>query len=226
MLDCGVPFQEIQKAADFDLGKIRACLLTHEHKDHSKSVEKLTKAGIDCIIGLETLKSAPALFKNCPKYRLCWSVPGQFIDLGDFDIMPIKAQHDVPCMAFFILYRPTNERLLYATDTFYLTNKFARLNYILVECNYCPDILDENIKAGIIPEPLKKRLLESHFSLDNVKGFLQANDLTEVRKIILMHLSDNNSDAQRMTREISELTKKEVIVADAGMEIDLELYGF
>jgi phosphoribosyl 1,2-cyclic phosphodiesterase len=96
----------------------------------------------------------------------------------------------------------------------------------MVEANYCLDILKANIKAGLIPESLKNRLLESHFSLDNVKGFLKANDLSEVRKIVLIHLSDGNSDADRMVREISELTGKDVEVAEAGKEIKLELYPF
>lgn len=226
LLDCGVPFQEIQKVAEFDLGKVKACLITHEHQDHTKSIEKLTKAGIDCYLGVDTFNGAPALFKKCPQYRLNRIFPKQYFNLGDFDIMPLEAEHDVPCLAYLILYRPTGERLLYATDTYYLRYRFNKLNYILVECNYCPDILERNIQAGLIAEPLKKRLLESHFSLDNVKDFLQANDLTELRKVVLIHLSDGNSDAQRMQREIQDLILKEVEVADSGQVIELNLFQF
>jgi ribonuclease BN (tRNA processing enzyme) len=59
-----------------------------------------------------------------------------------------------------------------------------------------------------------------------VKDFLQANDLSEVRKIVLIHLSDGNSDAERMVREIKELTGKDVEVAENGKEIALELFEF
>lgn len=31
ILDAGVPFREIQKALDFDLERIKGCLITHEH---------------------------------------------------------------------------------------------------------------------------------------------------------------------------------------------------
>jgi hypothetical protein len=50
---------------------------------------------------------------------------------------------------------------------------------------------------------------------------LMANDLTQCKKIVLLHLSDGNSDALRMKNEVEDLTGIETIVADAGMEIDL-----
>jgi ribonuclease BN (tRNA processing enzyme) len=59
-----------------------------------------------------------------------------------------------------------------------------------------------------------------------VKGFLAANDLTKVRKVILCHLSDGNSDAARMVQEIHELTGKDTMVAEPGKEIELEMCPF
>jgi phosphoribosyl 1,2-cyclic phosphodiesterase len=60
---------------------------------------------------------------------------------------------------------------------------------------------------------LKTRILKSHFSLKNVKKFLLANDLSRVKEIWLIHLSDGNSDAELFKREIQELTGKMVFVA-------------
>jgi len=50
--------------------------------------------------------------------------------------------------------------------------------------------------------------------------------MTSVKKIVLIHLSDDNSDSVRMIREIHELTKKDVEVAEAGMVIELEMCPF
>jgi len=63
-----------------------------------------------------------------------------------------------------------------------------------------------------VPPALKKRILKSHFSLENVKEFLKANDLSRVQEIWLLHLSDGNSDAERFKREIQELTGKMVFI--------------
>lgn len=66
--------------------------------------------------------------------------------------------------------------------------------------------------AGKVPEVLKSRLQKSHFSLGNVKMFLLANDLSQVKEIYLMHLSNGNSDAERFRREIAEVTGRQIIV--------------
>lgn len=181
------------------------------------------KSGIDCYMSKGTA-NALGIQNN----HRCQMVDKNIqFDVGDFTVLPVPIQHDAADpLAFLIQYRPTGEKLLYATDTFYLKNRFRNLQYLMIECNYCLDILKANIESGLIPEMLKNRLLESHFSLDNVKGFMKANDLSQVRQIVLIHLSEGNSDAARMQREIRELTGKETVVAMPGMEIPLEQFPF
>jgi len=99
------------------------------------------------------------------------------------------------------------------TDTYYIRYRFRGLTHIAVECNYSLDILKRNVDAGTVPKELKSRILKSHFSLENVKKFLQANDLSRVKEIWLLHLSDGNADAERFHKEIFWLTGKRVHVA-------------
>lgn len=179
------------------------------------------KSGIDIYMTEPTAKSIKA-----EGHRLNIIQEGEQFEVGDFIVLPVEAQHDVPCVAYMIVYRPTGERLLFATDTFYLKNRFNSLDWILIECNYCKDTLDANIEAGYIAREMKNRLLESHFSLEHVKDFLAANDLSKVKKVVLLHLSYHNADSERMIREISELTGKEVVIAEAGKNILLELWPF
>ncbi|KLU64044.1 putative metallo-hydrolase YycJ [Desulfosporosinus acididurans] len=233
LLDAGVPYKEIQKALNFDLRNVCGCLITHEHMDHAKGVKTLLeRSGIDVYMSFETFRSLllrenPGVPSYGYAHRLCRIKAGQQFSIDDFDILAFKAEHDAAGpLGYLIQYRPTGEKLLFATDTYYIRYRFNGLNYIMVECNYCRDILEENIQAGRIPESLKNRLLESHFSLDNVKSFLQANDLTQVRKIVLIHLSDGNADAARMVREIHDLTMKDVEAAESGKVIDLEMCPF
>lgn len=222
LLECGVNFKEIQKALEFNLSSVHGCLVTHEHNDHSKAVHDVMKAGIDVYTSKGTVEAL-----QLKGHRFHALKEGDQVKIGDFIVLFFSTQHDAKDpMGFLIQYVPTGEKLLFATDTYYLRYKFQRLNYIMVECNYVKEILEENIANGLVPEGLRNRLLESHFSLENVKGFLKANDMTTVRKIILIHLSDGNSDAERMKREIEELTGVETEVADTGMIIDLDLYPF
>ena len=221
-MDAGVKFVEIQKALDFNFLGVVGCIATHRHQDHIKSMNELMKSGID----VHTPPDCADLIKGGMSHRFYPTEVGKQFEIGDFIVLPVEAQHDVPCVSFLIVYRPTGERLLYTTDTYYLRNRFNNLDYILIETNYCKDTLDANIEAGYIQSSMKNRLLESHFSLEHVKEFLAANDLSQVRKIILLHLSYNNSDAERMVKEITELTGKDTEIAEVGKNIPLELYPF
>lgn len=222
LLECGLPFKIIQQALEFDLTSVDGCLLTHSHKDHSKSAKEVMRAGINTYMTLDT---ATAI--NAEGHRMELIKAGTQFSAGDFTVLPFLTEHDCPgAVGYLIQYRPTGEKLLFVTDTFFIRHRFSGLNYLIIECNYCREILEANIEAGHIPESLKNRILESHFSLDNLKGFLKANNLKAVRNIVLIHLSDGNSDAARMVREISELTKKDTEIAEPGKVIELNMYPF
>ena len=133
--------------------------------------------------------------------------------IGTWTILPFETQHDAAEPLGFLLANQDGDKMLYATDTYYIRYRFQGLTHIAVECNYSLDILRANVEAGLVEPALKSRILKSHFSLENVKEFLKANDLSKVEEIWLLHLSDSNSDAKRFKREIQELTGKMVFVA-------------
>ena len=56
------------------------------------------------------------------------------------------------------------------------------------------------------------RLIKSHMSLEHFLDLLKANDLHEVKQIYLLHLSNNNSDAERFREAVQKLTGTEVYV--------------
>ncbi len=207
LLECGIGLKEIQKGLNFRTSEIAACLVSHEHQDHCKAVKDVMKAGIDCYMSKGT-----AEVLNVSGHRLHIIKGLQQFQLGGWTVLPFDVQHDAKEPLGYLLANDTGEKLIYATDTYYLKYKFRGLTHILVECNYALDILQENVAAGLVPAAVKDRVLRSHFSLENVKGFLRANDLSEVREIHLLHLSDNNSDAERFKREIQGLTGKPVYV--------------
>lgn len=225
LLDCGVPFSDVQKVLNFRLDDIHGCIITHEHKDHSKSVKEVMRAGIDVYMTNGTAQVILAGCKNLHRFMPIKALE-QF-KIGSFIILPFEAEHDAVEPAGFLIYDSlTNEKLLYLTDTYYCRYKFQGINYVLVECNYCKDILQGNVDSGIVDIALARRILKSHFELQNVKNFLNASDLTQCQKIILCHLSDHNSDARRMQQEVKDVTNIDTVVADAGVDIDLQLYPY
>lgn len=222
LLDCGLPWKEIQKGLDFDLRGVVGCIISHSHKDHSKATMDVMKAGIDCYMSANTAEELGVEFY----YKSHKLLETQF-QVGNFVILPFPTEHDCPgSLGFLIQYRPAGEKVLFLTDSYYCKYTFKDLNYILIECNYIKETLDANIAAGLIDERMKPRLLQSHFSLEHVKEFLQANDLSQCREIILLHLSSQNSDATRMIREIKEATGITPKIAEPGLSIELEMYPY
>ena len=208
LLECGIPFREIQKGLHFRVSEVAVCLVSHEHKDHSKAVRDVMKAGIDCYMSAGT---AEAL--GISGHRLHIIKAKQQFRIGTWKILPFETQHDAQEPLGFLLANRNGDKLLYATDTFYIRYRFQGLTHIAVECNYSLDILRANVEAGMVEPALKNRILKSHFSLENVKNFLKANDLSKVQEIWLLHMSDGNSDANRFKREIQELAGKMVFIA-------------
>jgi len=208
LLEAGIQFKEIQKRLYFRMSELAGCLLSHEHGDHAKAVKDMTKAGIDIYASRGTIEAL-----GVTGHRLHIIQARQQFQVGTWTILPFETQHDAAEPLGFLLANPVGEKVLYATDTYYIRYRFQGLTHIMVECNYSLDILKRNMDAGLVPVELKNRLLRSHFSLENVKGFLIANDLSKVREIWLLHMSDGNSDAARFKREIQELTGKPVYIA-------------
>lgn len=208
LLDCGLSVRELKKATGYRLSSLSGCLVTHCHGDHSKAAADLMRAGVDCYMSRGT---AEAL--GLTGHRLKVVKPLEQFSVGDWTVLPFETVHDAAEPMGFLL-AAGDEKLLYLTDTAYCPYCFRGLTRIMIECNYDKAILDRNIEAGKLHPGMRRRLLRSHMSLDRVLDFLAANDLTAVREIWLIHLSDGNSDAERFKSEIQALTGKPVYVAE------------
>lgn len=208
LLECGIPFKEIQRGTGFKTSGIAGCIISHEHGDHSKAIKDMVKAGIDCYMSQGTAEAIGAT-----GHRVKVVKAREQFRVGTWTVLPFETQHDAAEPLGFLLANTAGDKLLFATDTYYIKYRFHSLTHIMIECNHSSDILRENVDSGAVPVELKNRLIKSHFSLENVKEFLKANDLSKVREIHLLHLSDGNSDAARFKREIQQLTGKMVLVA-------------
>lgn len=190
--------------------------------DHAKAMPNVIKAGIDVYASKETYE-----ILNISSHRTKIIEPLKQFTIGDFIILPFPTEHDCDgSLGYLIKYKPTGYKLLFLTDSYYSKYRFKGLHAICIECNYILDTLDENIEAGRINPAMKPRLLKSHFSLEHVIQFLKANDLSQCREIILLHLSNQNSDAARMIKEIKEATGIIPKIAEPGLSIELEMYPY
>jgi len=205
MLDAGLPFRTIQQALDFNLA-IDGVLLTHSHGDHSKAIKDLIKRGIDCYMAEETaqeIKASGHPWANVIK-------PLEQFKIGSFTVLPFDVKHDVTNTGYLIT--SGREKAIYIVDTPYCKYKFDGLTTIMMEINYCKEILDSNVKLGLLHPSLRNRIVGSHFGLDTALDFLAANDISQVRQIYVVHLSNGNSDEALIKDTLQRKTGKEIII--------------
>jgi len=208
LLECGIPYKDVQRGLNFRVSEIAGCLISHEHQDHCKAVRDLTRAGVDCYMSQGT---ADVLGLSGHRVKIIKAL--QQFSIGTWAILPFETVHDATEPLGFLLASRNGEKLLFATDTAYIRYKFQGLTYIMIEANYQADILHENVNDGLVVPEVRKRIRQSHFNLNHLKEFFNANDLSRVREIWLLHLSRDNSDELRFKREIQELTGKPVYIA-------------
>lgn len=220
LIECGVKFKDIKQALKFDLTKVVGCIVTHSHKDHCIGARDLVNAGIDLYSLAETSETFG--FKS---HRLKAIDPDRTLLIGNFKIKCFPLNHDVPCVGFMIEHQETG-RFCFITDTYFCEYKIPGMHNVIVEANYCQTILDQKVAAGATPDFLRNRVLRSHMSLETCKGFLRANDLRAVNNILLIHLSDSNSHADRFRIEVRDLTTKNVHIASKGLDINFNKTPF
>ena len=219
LLEAGIIARKILSGYLDMLPRVKGLLITHGHNDHARSAPKLSDAGIDIYATAGTFQEiSERSEKPVRPYRAHTILARKPFRLGTWEILPLEAQHDAYEPVCFLLHSSAaDENLFFVTDSFYLRYRFETpqgkkipLNVIMVECNYSKEALNHSVAEGRVPEAMKYRIEQAHFSLENVKDFLMANDTSTVRHIYLIHISRNNGDPELFRREIQRLTGKPV----------------
>lgn len=223
LLECGLPLRALQAALPRPLSAYAACLLTHEHKDHSRAAAALLLRGVDlcCTAGtaraLGLSEGAPRLAEGAP--RLSEGVPrlhlvraGAQIAIGSLRVKPFATTHDAAEPVGFLLEsRITRERLLFATDTAYVRVRVPRLTEIAIECNHSL----AQLEASGLPRVVRERARRTHMALETACAYLAGLDLRRVRRIWLLHLSAVHGDAEGFARAVRQVTGVETIACAA-----------
>ena len=205
LIEAGVRVKAIQKALGYKLMDVDGCLVTHGHGDHSKGVNDIMKRAVDCYMTRETADMIKAeghrLHIIDPTGNEAPNPPYiPFLIGGFWTVWTFPTEHDVPGSVAFMI-SGGKERMLFLTDSFYFRYRLPGLNIIAIEANWSPESLVPDIEPIV-----KKRLLTSHFCLRNVIKFLEANDLSKVREIHLIHISSDNGDENMFMDKVKAAT--------------------
>ena len=184
VIEAGVNFTKVKKALNFDLSGVVGVLISHEHGDHADFVKDFVKFGkkIFCTKGTGNYN------------KIEYLKPFQ---LGLFKITPFEIFHDAnePC-GFLIEFE--GKRLAFITDTNDLNIRLNNVDYWLIEANYST----EKLKHSTLDVSLKKRIQQSHMSIDRCKTILEAHNAEKSKLVLLIHGSEKHSDKEEFLTKI------------------------
>lgn len=215
IIEAGISFLEAKKALDFNVMKIKAVLITHDHGDHRKYWFEYVRAGIPVFEPFK-LDGSSLEFDNSQFRVMAFEnrdKSGRWLhNNGDGS--------ECPCYGFYITH-PDIGSLVYATDTEYVRWRFKGVNHILCEANYDMQFVDRY-------EPNYEHRIRGHMSLDTALKFISTNDNPALRNVVLIHLSDKSGDPALFKQKTEETVKygANVYIAEKGLEVDMNLCPF
>ena len=181
LLDAGIPKKIIDKHINFN--DVNLIFISHEHKDHSLSMNKLDLRGVKILDGItnqEVIKNQINA-KNGGLLRV-WQIP---IHHGSTNNNALVVKTDEECV-------------LYATDfnicDYDLSDfKFTR---VIVECNYIDKLLPQDMDFKT------RRQINTHMGLNGLMIFLDKLDLSKCQELDLIHMSQGYGDSVLMGAKI------------------------
>lgn len=208
LLECGIPFKRLQKALDHQVSRLDGCLLSHAHLDHAKCARELMRYGVEVYASGDTFEWS-AVHAHEQQAVVVWlNLPVLVSDY--WSVVPFECRHDIPCLGYQV--SDGEDTLVFATDTGYCRYTFPGMTILMIEANFSEKILWENCDKGLLDRNRANRVFANHMSIERVVEMLKANDLSKLREVRLLHLSDSNSDEALFKRMIQEVAGVPVIV--------------
>ena len=209
LIDAGVSARAVEKnlnAVGSSLSNINAIFVTHEHTDHTKGLEVISKKHH---IPTHMVTDCARVLIHDPQSSLLNDLylhPSVFsVKLGKTTVTSFPTPHDsAASVGYTVTYK--REKLGVATDIGHITseieNALGGADAVILESNHDVDML----MMGPYPYSLKRRVLSDHGHLSNEDCADFAATLAKkgTKHFILAHLSKENNfppTANIVTRE-------------------------
>jgi phosphoribosyl 1,2-cyclic phosphodiesterase len=216
VLELGCKFLDyVKHLNEGGLKNVAACVCSHRigHTDHlnPSTAKEFVRRGIQVFAHEEVIKEADLKGVS----PLLSHFPNK---VGGFIIQTFEAPHNAPNYGFLI-QTPTNERILFLTDTTGVNLRFRDIDCIMVECNHDDDTLLDNLSNNDVSMSHP----EWHLGLEDCIKFCKANYSSSLKQIILIHMSHTNINEQYALESVqAQLPFDNVAVAHKGDVFKIE----
>ena len=224
LVDVGISCKEVElrmKRLDLALDKIKAIFISHEHGDHIKGVQTLSKKyNLPVYITPQTLSNSHLVLENV----LIKSFNGyEKVVIGNLIVTPFPKRHDASDPYSFIV-EGNGIKIGVLTDIGsvcqHVIENFKHCHAAFLEANYDEGLLD----SGYYPYYLKERIRSDKGHLSNKQALdLFVNHKSEkMSHVILSHLSkDNNCPMMVKDLFTQHALQTQVVVASRLQETEV-----
>lgn len=197
LIDVGVSCKKIETALkenfNLNLKDINAILITHEHIDHTKSLNLISNKYNIPVYATNGTWSSLGETKVSIENKNIIKLNNSF-NIMDIRIFPFETPHDAVEPCGFNIY-DGDSKISIATDIGHidetLFNHLKQSSFIMLESNYEPNIL----KYSSYPYLLKKRISGDSGHLSNIDAGKTISKLIDygLKEALLIHLSKENN---------------------------------
>ena len=182
VLELGCKFSDYTVELKENFSDAVGCVCSHKHGDHinPSTAKEFIRRGVPVYTHKQVIEEA-CLNGFSP---LLSHFPNK---IGGFIIQTFEAPHNVPNYGFLI-QTPTNERILFLTDTTGVNLRFKDIDCIMAECNHDDETLLDNLDN----HEVSMSHPEFHLGLNDCIKFCEANYSLSLKQIILIHMSHAN----------------------------------
>lgn len=224
LVDVGISCKEVEKRmlrSNLSMNKVKAIFISHEHSDHIKGVQVLSKKySLPVYITSLTLKNSRLVLED----HLINSFKGyEPIKIGGLAVTPFPKRHDASDPFSFIV-EGNGVKIGVLTDIGsacqHVIENFKQCHAAFLEANYDEGLLE----SGYYPYYLKQRIRSDRGHLSNKQALeLFVNHKPEFMSlVILSHLSkDNNCPVIVKDLFTQHASQTQVVIASRLQETDV-----
>jgi len=197
--------------------EIDAIIVTHEHSDHIRGIDLLSKKyEIPIFANSDAAKAILSGAKSRPKFKIFTT--GETFHFADLEIHPFSIQHDtLDPVAFTVLVG--GKKLGICTDLGFATSlvkaHLKDCDYMLLESNHEPEL----VYASPRPALYKQRVLsrQGHLSNQACAELLAEVHSTKLKHVFLAHLSSD------CNQEDIALERVHSVLEEQGHSVNLSI---